>query len=374
MKEQRKIARAVKKKFDFEYLTPEMPFSFQGITDFVYTAVRGIGKSVISVETAIILARKYGYENVRCYYFRMTDLSVKTMLANKAEKAIDPYLIDKYNLDITCKNNAVYDHGKKLIEFYPLVSAGSKGKGVNLYDCNYFAKRPLGKNGKPIKRFIVTIWDEFLMAEGIEKKSVGDPVAQYKIYREAILRDAQRLDYNAVYNFYLANSVSECAPVTGALFNYIPNPKNHKIVKLTRKHAVFWNVPVTDKYLEKRKNSYNANIMDYEHDPNYTNNVKRDLGLIKPKRWRIRKVTQLLKFSKYESDWFCVYDNRYIRQWKGECVSKDKIVPMRRYLDEVFNPDKVINIINRYDMRNFMYCDIMSQALFATQLKLIKAK
>lgn len=79
-------------------------------------------------------------------------------------------------------------------------------------------------------------------------------------------------------------------------------------------------------------------------------------------------------FSKYESDWFCVYDNRYIRQWKGESVSKDKIVPMRRYLDEVFNPDKVINIINRYDMRNFMYCDIMSQALFATQLKLIKAK
>ena len=67
MKELRKIARAVKKKFDFEYLTPEMPFSFQGITDFVYTAVRGIGKSVISVETAIILARKYGYENVRCY-------------------------------------------------------------------------------------------------------------------------------------------------------------------------------------------------------------------------------------------------------------------------------------------------------------------
>ena len=159
MKEQRKIARAVKKKFDFEYLTPEMPFSFQGITDFIYTAVRGIGKSVISVETAIILARKYGYENVRCYYFRMTDLSVKTMLANKAEKAIDPYLIDKYNLEITCKGNAVYDHGKKLIEFYPLVSAGSKGKGVNLYDCNYFAKRPLGKNGKPIKRFIVTIWD-----------------------------------------------------------------------------------------------------------------------------------------------------------------------------------------------------------------------
>ena len=374
MKEQRKIARAVKKKFDFEYLTPEMPFSFQGITDFIYTAVRGIGKSVISVETAIILARKYGYENVRCYYFRMTDLSVKTMLANKAEKAIDPYLIDKYNLEITCKNNAVYDHGKKLIEFYPLVSAGSKGKGVNLYDCNYFAKRPLGKNGKPIKRFIVTIWDEFLMADGVEKKSVGDPVAQYKIYMEAILRDAERLNYQAVLNFFLANSVSECASVTGALFNYIPKPKNHKRVKLKRKHTIFWNVPVTEAYLAKRKKSYNADIMDYENDPNYTNVVERDLSLIKPKKWRIRKVTTLIKFTKQKSDWFCLYDNRFIRKYKGESVSKDKVVPMRRYLDELFNPKRVEGIIERFDARAFMYCDIMSQALFQSQLKLIKQK
>ena len=81
------------------------------------------------------------------------------MLANKASKAIDPYLSDKYDLEITCKNNVVYDHGKPLIEFYPLVSAGSKGKGVNLYDCNFFNKKD--ENGKRIKTFVVTIWDEF---------------------------------------------------------------------------------------------------------------------------------------------------------------------------------------------------------------------
>ena len=221
---QKLIAKAKKAKEtkDFLYLTTNMPFSYQGISNFIFTAVRGIGKSVISVETAIILKRKYGYENVKCYYFRLTDQSIKAMLANKAEKAIDPYLINKYDLDITCKGNIVYDHGKTLIEFYPLVSAGSKGKGVNLYDCNFFSNRPKGKNGKPIKRFVITIWDEFLMAEGVEKKSVGDPVAQYKIYMEAILRDAERLPYNAVYNYFLANSVSECAPITGALFNYIP--------------------------------------------------------------------------------------------------------------------------------------------------------
>ena len=41
------------------YLTTNHIFSYHGITDFIYTAVRGIGKSVISVETAIILKRKY---------------------------------------------------------------------------------------------------------------------------------------------------------------------------------------------------------------------------------------------------------------------------------------------------------------------------
>lgn len=367
-------AKKAKETKDFLYLTTNMPFSYQGISNFIFTAVRGIGKSVISVETAIILKRKYGYENVKCYYFRLTDQSIKAMLANKAEKAIDPYLINKYDLDITCKGNIVYDHGKTLIEFYPLVSAGSKGKGVNLYDCNFFSNRPKGKNGKPIKRFVVTIWDEFLMAEGVEKKSVGDPVAQYKIYMEAILRDAERLPYNAVYNYFLANSVSECAPITGALFNYIPKPDNHRIVKLTRKHAIFWNVPVTRQYLEKRKKSYNSDIMDYENDPNYTNVIEKDLQLIKKKSIRLIRLTNVIKFSTMRTDWFAVYDNLYIRRYRGEGFKRDKVIAMKRYLDEMFSQEVANNIIERYDNRNFMFADIMSMSMFQAKLKQIKTK
>lgn len=356
-----------KGKPNFLYLSPSLSFSYKGISNFIFTAVRGIGKSVISVETAIILKRKYGYDNVKCYYFRLTDLSIKAMLANHADKAIDPYLIDKYNLEITCKGNTIYDHGKKLIEFYPLVSAGSKGKGVNLYDCNWWKTKK--------KRFVVTIWDEFLMAEGIEKKSVGNPVAQYRIYMEAILRDAERItDYNAVYNFFLANSVSECAPVTGALFNYIPDPTNYKIVKLTRKHAIFWNVPVTDAYIEKRKKSYNADILDYSRDPNYTNNIKRDLEAIKPKKTRIHKVTSVIKFTKYENAWFCIYDSKYVRVYKNESFKKDKVIPMVRHLDELFSPELVKSVIDRYDAKAFIYCDLMSQALFTSYIKEIKQK
>ena len=213
------------------------------------------------------------------------------------------------------------------------------------------------------------------MAEGIEKKSVGDPVEQYKIYLEAILRDAEIIkDYNAVYKFLLANNVSECAAVTGALYNYIPSPDNHKRVMLTRKRAMFWNVPVTEAYVNKRKNSYNANIMDYNNDPNYAN-IERDLTLIKPKRTRLHRVTNLIKFNKQDkSKWFCVYDGSYIRQYKGETISKNLIIPMRRYLDELFLPELVEIVFDRFDTRSFKFCDLMSFALFQSQLKLLKAK
>lgn len=356
------------------YLTPNMVFSYNGFSNFVFTAVRGVGKSVISVETAIILKRKYGYDNVKCFYFRLTDLSIKSMMANKAKKSVDPYLVDKYGLEITCKNNIVYDHGKPLIEFYPLVSAGSKGKGVNHYDYAFLNNRPALPNGELTKRFIITIWDEFLMADGVEKKPVGDPVEQYKIYMEAISRDQERLDYNAVYNFLLANSVSECASVTGALFNYIPDPKNFNRVKLTRKHCVFWNVPVTDEYIAKRKKSYNADILNYDEDINYTNEVLRDLALIKPKKTRLQKVTAVIKFDKDRRKWFCLYDGKYIRQYRGESFNQRITISMKRYLDDYYNPDLALSVIQRFDVRAFMYADIISQALFTAQLKLIKAK
>lgn len=358
------------------YLKTSLVFSYQGVSNFIFIASKGVGKSVVSVETLIQLKRKYGYNNVKGYYFRLTDLACKQMLANSAQKAVDPYLVDKYDLDITCKGYHVYDHGKQLFEMLPLTSAGSKGKGSAYYDANFLNKRPIDKKtGKPIKRFIVTIWDEFLMAEGIEKKSVGSPVKQYKLYMDAIMRDQERVDYNAVYNFFLANSVSECANVTGALFNYIPMPDNHRITKLTRRHAVFWNVPVTKKYLETRKRSYNADIMDYEHDPNYTNVVKRDLELVKPKRTQLRRLCQVIKFDKQDQQyWFCVYDDKYIRQYKNEKFSRQMVTAMTRHLDEVYDADKVLSVLERYDTRSFYYADVMSQALFQSCMKEIKAR
>lgn len=356
------------------YLTPHGIMGYHNITHFLLLGSRGRGKSVISLDAPIAAKKKYGYENVKIFYFRISDLSVKAMLANKAAKAIDPLLVHKYDLDITTKNNIVYDHGKPLIEFYPLVSAGKVGKGVSLYDADYLNKRPLGKDGKPIKRFIYIILDEFLMAEGIEKKSVGNPVEQWKIYLESILRDQERLDYDAVRIFYLANAVSECAAFMGQLFNFIPEPGDFGFKKLTRKHALVWNVPNSQAYIEKRKKSYTSDIMDYEDDPNYTNIVKRDLETIKSKQTRLHRVTNVIMFSKNPQDWYCVYDSLYIRKYRGEAVNKNIKIAMIRHIDNFFNPDIVKDIFERYDARYYMYADIISQASFSAKMKELKAK
>lgn len=359
---------AVRKKAKLGlYLNTNWLFSYNGFTDFVLTSVRGIGKTVIGLEIGIQLKKKYGNENVKVYYFRINDNSIKALL--KPDKAVDPYLMHKYDMDITIKTNKVFNRGKLLYEAYPLVSAASIGKGVNLYDCNYF--KDCKQGGK--KKFIVTIWDEFMQDDGVGKKSIGDPVKQYRIYKEALLRDQEVLDYNAVYNILLANNVSECANVTGQLYNYIPNPNNYKRVKLKRKRTVFWNVEVTQQYRDKRKKSYNANMMDYNDDPNYAK-VERDLSMIKPKKTQIHKVTQLIMFTKQKSDWFCVYDNKYIRKYKNEQVNKNKIITMRRHNDKPFNPELVTAVFDLYDSMCYSYCDIISMASFQARMRELKAK
>lgn len=340
---------------------------------FWLCGARGRGKSYSVIDTYLSYCRKYGQENCKCYYFRVSDLSVKAMLMNKGAKAIDAKLVRKYKLEITTKGNVLYNKGQPLITFYPLVSAAKQGKGVAEYDDEFLGNRPIDpKTGKPIKRFIFMIIDEFQMAEGLEKKSIGSPVEQFKMYFENILRDQEDLDYRAVMIFGCANAVSECSDFLAQLCGFIPEKPGRYYLK--RKHMVVDNIVNSKAYLEKRKRSVGADIMNYDDDANYTNVVKRDLDTLMQKRRRLRKVTALIKFSKEKKDWFCLYDGQVIRKYRGECVSRSLNLPMKRYLDESYAAESVNAVIQRFDARNFLFADLISQATFAAKLKEIKNK
>lgn len=355
------------------YYTTHSLMGIGWATWFWLCGARGRGKSFAVLDTYLSYCKKYGQENCKCYYFRISDLSVKSMLANKGAKTIDAVLKRKYDLDLTTKSNRLFNRGKPLIDFYALVSAAKTGKGVAEYDPDFLNKRPIDpKTGKPIKRFIFTIIDEFQMAEGVERRSVGNPVAQYKIFIENILRDQEQLDYRAVMNFGCANAVSECSDFLAQLCGYIPEKPGR--VMLKRKHMVIDNIINSEAYLEKRKRSVGADIMDYDEDANYTNVVKRDLETLMPKDKHLVRVTNLIKFSKEPRDWFCIYDGKVIRKYNNETVNKNIVLAMKRYLDTNFYEDIVKSVIERYDARAFLYADLISQATFSAQLKLIKAR
>ena len=368
-KEGKQAVRDLRKVRDFEkkaglYYTAHPLMGNPWATWIWLIGARGRGKSYSAVEIPTAYYKKYGPENVKIYYFRISDLSIKALLANHGRKAVDPGIVMKYGLELTTKNNTLFDRGKPFIDFYALVSAAKVGKGVAEYDPNFLNNR----NGK--KRFIFIIIDEFMLAEGIEKKSIGNPVDQFKIFIENILRDQEQLDYRAVTIFGCANEVSECNDFLAQLFGFIPPTIGR--YRLKRKHCLIDVIPNTEAYRMKRARSIGADIMDYKNDPNYTNKAVRDFETLKKKEVKLKQVTSIIKFSKDSRDWFTVWDGKIIKRYSGQPYRKSQVIAMRRYLDHIYDPGLAASVVERYDCRSFLYNDLISQKVFAARLKEIK--
>lgn len=355
------------KKFDKMglYYTTCSAFGIPWWTWYWMIGARGRGKSYAALETVLQFMRKYGQENVKCYYFRISDTSVKAMLADKGRKAVDAKLKRKYNLDLEVHNYSLYNNGKPFIDFYPLVSAAKKGKGVAEYDPEFLGNQPEG-----VRRFIFLLIDEFMIDETQEKRTIGNPVKQFKMYFENIMRDQEQLDYRAVMVLGCANNVAECNDFLAEICGFIPSAPGR--YKLKRKHMIIDMIPNSQAYIEKRKKSIGADIMGYDDDENYTNIIKRDLETLMPHGTRLRIPTRIIKFSKEKKDWFTVWDGNIIKKYTNQPFKSSMVTSMKRYLDNQFDPEKVLQVIQMQDARFFKFSDLMSQASFISNLKLIR--
>ena len=47
---------------------------------------------------------------------------------------------------------------------------------------------------------------------------------------------------------------------------------------------------------------------------------------------------------------------------------------MRRHIDEVFNSALITDVFDRYDVKDYMYADIISMACFRARMSELKAK
>ena len=151
-------------------------------------------------------------------------------------------------------------------------------------------------------------------------------------------------------------------------------PGNFNIIKARRRNAVFFNVPNSEAYIEKRQKGITGSITNFDDDSNYSNEVKLDISMIKPSKTQLTRVTRLIKFTKEKSSWFCLYVDKYIRRYRNETVKKDLVIPMRRHLDDRFADELVNDIFERYDVGALMYADVISLANFRARMKELKSK
>ena len=132
------------------------------------------------------------------------------------------------------------------------------------------------------------------------------------------------------------------------------------------KRCVIDYVPNNDAYWARRHGSV-SNILT-PNDSNVTNKKDIDVSLV-DKRKRIKR-SYIIKFTTDSSSWFTVWDGKIVCSWHNDFINN--VIPMRKFLDEVFIIEARDSIIQMYDSRSFHFRDLITQKKFKKELMLLK--
>ena len=338
------IARAQKKRSLARFVNLNSMLGNDWALIYGIIGGRMTGKSYSVCDRMCSLKKKLG-DNCKAYWLRISDLSCKQLLCNKADKLVDPDLKRKYQLELTTKGNVVYDHGKTFCEVYPLASFG-KLKGVGFFDKDFTGKY-----------FIVL--DEFQLEQG-EKRTSFDILYNFI----GMLENIARTTKNNIEVWLLGNTLEEASTIFKAL-NFIP--EHFGRYYLRRKRCVIDYLEPTEEYLKDRQGSL-ADILGGGDMSNYTNAIKKDVKLIT--KQRVHKPTFIIKFSKSANDWFVCWDSKIIKRYSGQTC--DNIVSMKPYIDEFFNKEKKQSVLEMYDGQYFLYDTLITKTYFEDNLKKVR--
>lgn len=305
---------------------------------------RMTGKSYALTDYLCNQKRKKG-DQVKNYWLRISETSTKALLANRANKLVDPDLVRKYNLELTTKTMDVYDHGKLFMTVLPL-SGMAKAKGVAFYD-------------KDFKGEINIVLDEFQLEQG-ERRTSFDILYNFIGMVENIARTTKA----NIRIFLIGNTLEEASTILKA-FNFLPESFGR--FYLTRKRCIIDNLEPTDEYLKDRKGSA-ADILGGDAMSNYTNELKKDISLINKKR--LHNPSYIIKFGKTKDTQFLVWDDQTITRYKGQTIKK--IVSMRPYLDSKFNPESKQVIFDLYDAKAFKFDTLITMSYFTDALQKLR--
>lgn len=346
LKNKLKRDSAKKKHIQSRWYTRELK-SLLGNTWAMFYAILGgrmTGKSYALTDFLCNQKRKKG-AMVKNYWLRISETSIKFMLANKAEKLVDPDLQRKYKLTLTTKGMNVYNKGEMFMQCMPL-SAMGKLKGVAFYD-------------KDFQGEINIVLDEFMLEQG-ERRTSFDILYNFIGMCENIARTSK----NKIRVFLVGNTLEEASSILKA-FNFLPESFGR--FYLTRKRCIIDNIEPTEEYIKDRKGSI-ADILGGNEMSNYTNEIKKDLSLIS--KDRLIKPQYLIKFGKTKDTQYLVWDNNIITRYKGQPVQM--VIAMRPYLDEFFNLERRNQVLEMFDSKAFKFNTLITLSYFQGSLQKLR--
>lgn len=300
-------------------------------------------------------------DGVKFYWFRLTEVSQKRLLNNGANDLIDPDLKRKFNLKTCTNGNSVYTYQE---EKYIDKNGKERTKKVNKKEfcrvmaCStFYNDKGVGYFDNEYKGEYICVLDE--MNREQSERNTFDIVYAFVNQLENVLRSTK----TKVKIIMIGNTLEEASDLLTAL-NFIPDGFGR--YKLKRKKAVVDYIKPNEKYLARRKEA-TANMMMGQAST-FTNEIEIDRSLLVNKRKRTTPM-YIIKFNKFKDTWFTVWNDNIISDYNGEQKS---IIPMRRYLDEIYNRENANNIVEQFDARAYKFTTLACFKKFQKQMRLLK--
>ena len=334
------VRAAMKKAYDRkEWFTCRAALGNTWAFFYIFIGARERGKSYSVMKYCLSQWKRFGKPFT---WLKLNEASQKKLLANNAEKLVDPDLYRNFDLVLTSKSNTVYDNGKKMCDVLAL-STAHNDKGVAYFDNEW----TLGNN---------IVLDEFQLEKS--QRRTFDINYNLVVQLENLCRSRK----DKIRIFFLGNSTEEASDIL-SIFNF--DPQEFGVYKLKKMKAIIDYMPNNAAYIERRKGTVGEILAG--NTSNFTNRIDADVS--KVYKGRLTRPQYIIKFSKDQADWFTVWDNNCLTKYNKE---KKKGVAMRRYIDEEFFPELRDNIFEQYDARAFKFHSLLVQKQFGYQLSLIK--
>ena len=317
---------------------------------------RAAGKSYATTDFFCKQWRKYGRP---FYWIRLSETSRDKLLANNADKLIDPDIRRKYQLDLVTSADRVYEvtkrdaqgkiKEKKLMATVLALATFYNDKGSGFFDKDFL--------NDPDMYYNICI-DE-MNREKNEKKTF-DIVYAFTNELENIVRSTKQ----CMRVICIGHQLEEASDILCA-FNFLAEEFGR--YKLKSKRAVIEYIEPSEKYLNRRKGTI-ADILMPEAST-FTNQIKIDDSLVSKKA--LLRPDYIIKFGKEKDRMFTIWNGNIIAPYNNE---KCMTIAMAPYLDEVYNLERKNNIFTLFNTRNFKFRNLITFKRFQKEMSLLKPR